>query len=188
MAGKDEIRATMRVRRHAVSEEIRARASEEVCAAALARDDVRAAVVARRPFAVYLAARDELDLSPLVEVLEGAGVTVAVPCWDAASRSYVLGDYGGETALVRGAHGIREPAEVRPVAPADIGVWIVPGLAFTADGGRLGYGGGWYDRLLAQAAPDACVLGVAYSFQLVGALPLEPHDRRLTAVLAASVA
>ena len=112
-------------------------------------------------------------------------MTVAVPCWDATAARYVLGAYDNTTTLVEGASHIREPAEVHPVAPADFGVWIVPGLAFTRAGGRLGYGGGWYDRLLGAAAPGAVALGVAHAFQIVDALPVEPHDRTLSAVVSA---
>jgi len=64
-------------------------------------------------------------------------------------------------------------------------VWIVPGLAFTRTGARLGYGGGWYDRLLAGADPSAVLLGVAYPFQMVEELPSELHDIRLTDVVVA---
>ena len=61
----------------------------------------------------------------------------------------------------------------------------MPGLAFTRTGARLGYGGGWYDRLLAAADPSAVLLGVAYPFQMVEDLPSEPHDIRLTDVVVA---
>ena len=64
-------------------------------------------------------------------------------------------------------------------------VWVVPGLAFTRKGARLGYGGGWYDRFLAAADPSAVLLGVAYPFQMVEELPSEPHDIRLTDVVVA---
>lgn len=183
MRTKGEIRAAMRARRRALTAAQRAAASEAVSAALLARADVRAALAAKRPFAVYLAAPHELDLAPFIAALWVADVTVAVPCWDAASARYVLGAYDNTTPLVEGASRIREPAEVRPVAPADIGVWIVPGLAFTRAGGRLGYGGGWYDRLLGEAAPGAVALGVAHVFQIVDALPVEPHDRTLSDVV-----
>jgi 5-formyltetrahydrofolate cyclo-ligase len=62
-------------------------------------------------------------------------------------------------------------------------VWIVPGLAFTKDGRRLGYGGGWYDRLLASARKDALRIGVAHEFQVLGDLPNEPHDILLNRVV-----
>ena len=70
-------------------------------------------------------------------------------------------------------------------ATEDVGVWIVPGLAFTRDGRRLGYGGGWYDRFLAAAAPDALAFAAAYPFQMLDELPVEAHDRRVKAVVLA---
>ena len=79
--------------------------------------------------------------------------------------------------------GIREPADADIVLPAEVSVWIVPGLAFTRDGKRLGYGGGWYDRLLASAPKDAAKIGVAYSVQVVDGLPSEPHDVPLSDVV-----
>lgn len=173
----------MRRRRREVTVDARRGASEAVCAALLARADVQSARAAKRPFAVYLATRDELDLAPLIAELWGAGVPVAVPCWNAAEGRYGLGACDRATRLVEGAHRILEPAEVRPVAAAVVGVWIVPGLAFTRAGGRIGYGGGWYDRLLREAAPDSIALGVAYRFQILDAIPTERHDRPLTAVV-----
>jgi 5-formyltetrahydrofolate cyclo-ligase len=50
----------------------------------------------------------------------------------------------------------------------------------------MGYGGGWYDRFLAKSAPSAISLGVAYPFQMMERLPLEPHDLPLTDVAVAS--
>jgi 5-formyltetrahydrofolate cyclo-ligase len=53
---------------------------------------------------------------------------------------------------------------------------IVPGLAFTRAGDRLGQGGGWYDRFLSAVRSDCVSIGVCFAEQLVDALPLEPHD------------
>lgn len=183
MKTKDEIRAEMRARRRALPDGARAAASAAVCARLLARDDVRAVCAARRPVAVYLATRDELDLTAFIAALWRRGVPVAVPCWLPQAGAYGLGAYDASTRLVAGAFRIREPAAPQPVAPEDVAAWIVPGLAFTRAGGRIGYGGGWFDRLLLQAAPTAVTLGVAHAFQIVDALPAEAHDRVLTAVV-----
>ena len=78
---------------------------------------------------------------------------------------------------------ILEPAEAEIVRPSDVAVWIVPGLAFTRDGKRLGYGGGWYDRFLASARKDALKIGVAHKFQILDNLPYEPHDILLNCVI-----
>ena len=180
---KAEIRNMMRIRRREVDSEAREEVSAEICEVLWERSDVQAAVAAKRPFAVYLANDDEIDLAPLVERLWAEDVTVAVPYWQAESGTYRLAIYTRASTLIEGGHGIMEPAETYDIAPCDIGVWIVPGLAFTRDGRRIGYGGGWYDRYLAAAAPDAVALAVAYPFQILDDVPTDPNDRRVTDVV-----
>ena len=180
---KADIRNMMRARRREVDPEAREEASAEICEALWERPDVQAAVAAKRPFAVYLANDDEIDLAPFVERLWAADVTVAVPYWQAESDTYRLAIYTSASTLIEGGHGIMEPAETYDIAPCDIGVWIVPGLAFTRDGRRIGYGGGWYDRYLAAAAYDAVALAVAYPFQILDDVPTDPNDRRVTDVV-----
>lgn len=65
----------------------------------------------------------------------------------------------------------------------EIDLWICPGLAFTLSGARLGFGGGWYDRFLAQAKPGARSYGVAYTFQIYDRLPQGPWDAKLSGVV-----
>jgi 5-formyltetrahydrofolate cyclo-ligase len=84
---------------------------------------------------------------------------------------------------VKGPHGILEPSAGPVVRPRDVRAWLVPGLAFTRKGGRLGYGGGWYDRLLCKVPKRVPKIGIAYAFQLVDELPTEPHDICLTSVV-----
>ena len=180
---KADFRNVMRERRRKVDPETREEVSAAICEALWNRSDVQAAVAAKRPFAVYLANADEIDLAPLIERLWAADVTVAVPYRQAASSAYRLAIYTNASTLIAGEHGIREPAEVHDIAPCDIGAWIVPGLAFTRDGRRIGYGGGWYDRYLAAAAPDAVVLAVAYPFQILDDVPTDSNDRRVSDVV-----
>jgi 5-formyltetrahydrofolate cyclo-ligase len=75
------------------------------------------------------------------------------------------------------------PTAAPPVDPLAIDVVIVPGLAFTGAGGRLGQGGGWYDRVLAQLRSDASTVGVCFEAQVVDAVPSEPHDAVLDVVV-----
>ena len=213
MLEKNRIRERMRAERRKVAPSVRRSASQEVCARILDRADVRGALVAKQPFAVYLASPQEIDLASLIEHLWAADCPVRVPAW--RNGSYALEPYSQKTTLISGPMGILEPAPQGSVpkvsgsvpngpkgsvpkdsgsvpkvfVPGDSGsvpkVWIVPGLAFTRTGARLGYGGGWYDRLLAAADPSAVLLGVAYPFQMVEELPSEPHDIRLTDVVVA---
>lgn len=84
--------------------------------------------------------------------------------------------------LTPGAYGILEPQPSFPeIAPSELDLAIVPGVAFDRQGGRLGYGGGYYDRLLPSL--DCLVVGLCYGFQLFDTpLPLEAHDVRVGAI------
>ena len=83
-----------------------------------------------------------------------------------------------------GVFGILEPLADAPViAPGAIDVFVCPGLAFDRHGGRLGRGRGYYDRLLANARPDALKIGVCFSCQLVDSVFAERHDIRMDVVI-----
>lgn len=67
--------------------------------------------------------------------------------------------------------------------PATYDLVIVPGVAFTERGDRLGRGGGWYDRLLPQLRADCATVGVAFDVQVLPELPVEPHDAQVHVVV-----
>jgi 5-formyltetrahydrofolate cyclo-ligase len=184
---KRELRKIMKARRREVSPEERRVYSAALCGHLLERDDVQLAMGAKGVFAVYLASMDEIDLSLLIERLWAAGCKVVVPAW--RDGTYKLVAYSSETELFAGPMNILEPAPEGDgrvsVVEGDVAVWIVPGLAFSRSGARLGYGGGWYDRFLAKSSPSSISLGVAYPFQIVDDLPLEPHDLPLSGVVIA---
>ena len=77
-------------------------------------------------------------------------------------------------------HGL---AEARVVPPTEITAIIVPGLAFTKGGQRLGRGGGYYDRYLAALPPTTHKIGVCFALQIVDALPIEHHDQKMDVVI-----
>lgn len=86
----------------------------------------------------------------------------------------------GESDLVTGPFGMLEPrTEAETVVPD---VLLIPLVGFTANGDRLGQGGGHYDRYLAEH-PGRIAIGLAWDVQLCDALPTEPHDQRLDAVI-----
>lgn len=179
---KRELRNAMKARRREVSAEMRDEYSAALCKELLDRDDVKRAVSQKGVFAVYLASACEIDLSVLIERLWAEGCTVVVPAW--RGGAYRLTVYSRDARLVSGPLGIPEPDGLG-TAPVDenvVAVWIVPGLAFSRSGARLGYGGGWYDRFLSKAGSHAVSIGVAYPFQVVEDLPSEPHDLPLSDV------
>jgi 5-formyltetrahydrofolate cyclo-ligase len=78
------------------------------------------------------------------------------------------------------------PEDESPPDPARLDVVVVPGTAFTADGRRLGQGGGWYDRFLPAVRPDCTTIGVGFDPQVVDHLPMESHDVRLDMIVTES--
>jgi len=173
---KAEMRAQMRSLRRAVTLCARTAASERVCGQ-LSR-------IPCRTLAVYLASPEEIDLTALVGACVGRGVCVVAPRWN--GEAYDLAELNGcwPGGLVAGPHGIQEPPSDAPMVDmASVDAWIVPGLAFGCDGTRLGYGGGWYDRMLAKARKDARKVGAGYRFQLVDTVPSERHDIRIEEVV-----
>lgn len=176
MTAKDEIRRTMRERRRALTPAERTASSAIICAKLAAFD-------CRSPIAVYLASPQEIDLSPFMRRAFEKNTRVVAPRWN--GETYELAVLKGldEARLRQGPMGILEPVEPEIVQPKEVEVWLVPGLAFTRSGKRLGYGGGWYDRLLSEAPKDARKIGIAHVFQVVDDLPSEPHDVELTDVV-----
>ena len=190
MNSKAEIRREMKARRRGLAAMEKSAADAAVCEKLKARSDIYVMV---DPFdyggalAVYLASPDEINIDPYIEYMLAAGVEVVAPRWN--GETYELAKLKGldEKSLRRGPMGIREPADADIVEPKNVYAWIIPGLAFTRGGKRLGYGGGWYDRFLASAPKGAVKIGVAHPFQIVDDLPAEPHDIQLTDVVDGSL-
>jgi 5-formyltetrahydrofolate cyclo-ligase len=184
---KNTLRQQMRTLRRALSPEERDRASK-IIAAKLINDsavtDALDPLEHDNTVAVYLASPDEINLSDLISHLLEFGVRVVAPRWNGETYELATLRSLSENDLRRGPQNILEPAEANVVDPSEVTMWIVPGLAFTKDGKRLGYGGGWYDRLLSSAAKWSVKIGVAHEFQIVETLPHEPHDILLNRVVA----
>ncbi len=86
--------------------------------------------------------------------------------------------------LVLNRIGLREPVPTAPrVAPAELDAVLVPALAFDRRGHRLGRGGGFYDRFLGALPPRVTTIGIAFSVQLLNAIPTDPHDRPVDVIV-----
>ena len=183
---KSELRREMKARRKGMTAAEKSAADAAICEKLKARSDIGKMVDSPGnglQLAVYLASPDEINIDPFIEYMLRAGVEVVAPRWN--GKTYDLAKLKGldEKNLRRGPMGIREACDADFVEPKEVYAWIIPGLAFTRDGKRLGYGGGWYDRFLASAPKDAVKIGVAYSFQILDDLPAEPHDIALTGIV-----
>jgi 5-formyltetrahydrofolate cyclo-ligase len=130
----------------------------------------------------YVNFRSEVETLPLIKAWLASGKRICVPLTLTAEPrlvAYPITD--PESDLRPGYCQIPEPDTERlsPIDPDELQLIIMPGSVFDLHGGRLGYGGGYYDRFIALQAPKAIRIGLAFDLQLTDQLPLQAHDQHL---------
>lgn len=131
---------------------------------------------------LYMHFRSEVRTGDLFRAFLAQGRTVCVPrTLPGQSRLQAVRITDPEQDLAPGYCGIPEPLPEllthSLVPPGEIQAVLVPGAVFDPRGGRLGYGGGYYDRFLALEAPQALRIALAFGLQVVEQVPVEPHDQ-----------
>ncbi len=172
---KEDIRAQIRERRQAVKPEERKESSRAIAKNVLG-DQIHLLLHAWR-VCVYLSTQHEISTRYIVRACWEAGREVCVPAWSRSNEEYRLYAIAPDIPLIKGRHGIREPAIRMPVLPWDVDAFILPGLAFDTLGGRLGFGAGHYDYILSKSARRSPKIALCYDWQVLDTpLPQEPHD------------
>jgi len=154
--------------------------TERLCASPIYRD--RATVV------LYAPKDNEAETEGIFADALKSGRRVLYPRIAPERHQLSLVLVSDRAELRPGTYGLLEPTGSEVVPPQDLGraLICVPGVAFSRVGQRLGRGGGYYDRLLAAAAPDTVTAGLAYSFQVLDRLPESPGDWRLDFIVTES--
>jgi 5-formyltetrahydrofolate cyclo-ligase len=169
LMGKVKLRQELRLRRAAIS-----KASRADFSASAAQNLVSIPELSKTEnIGLFASVRDEIDTRPLFEELLYRGKNVFFPRMQKQSQSLSWGRIEAWDALVRGPMGIGQPVEA-PNGSSELGLIVVPGLGFGLNGGRLGYGAGWYDRTLELF--DGVVVGLGFECQVLDGVPVEEHD------------
>jgi 5-formyltetrahydrofolate cyclo-ligase len=137
----------------------------------------------------YMAFDHEVLTDGLIRQSIASGKQIVLPMVQANRQGmalYVIADLQRDVAP--GYRGILEPQpqRTRAVAPETLDMALVPGIAFDLGGGRLGFGVGFYDRLLSQLPRGIPTVGLAFDFQIIPRLPSQPHDVMLDAIVTES--
>jgi 5-formyltetrahydrofolate cyclo-ligase len=178
---KQALRARVAAARDALDPAWREQASQALVRRIAALPSFRAAatVLLTAPF------RSEWNTLPLIETALAAGKTVALPRVDEPARMLVLNRIRDtHLDIVQGWRGVPEPAPGCERVDVQAIDWVlVPGVAFDRSGARIGYGGGYYDRLLPLLPPRASRVAGAFSAQIVDDVPSAPHDITMDTVV-----
>ena len=177
MTDKATLRGEMRALRRALGDEEQALCAQAVFARLRGLDAYQNA----RCVMAYIAVRGELSLAPVIKDLLDRGCVLALPRCEApgvmtARRITSL------SQLTEGAYGLLEPdASCEILDPAKLDLILVPGTAFDDGGGRLGQGGGYYDRFLPET--KALRVGICHGFALKAHVPADAHDQRMDMII-----
>jgi 5-formyltetrahydrofolate cyclo-ligase len=174
---KRDIRRSVLHERDALPEEDRRAGSAAITERVMALPELRST----RTVMAFWSFGSEVDTSGLIEGLHAAGKRVVLPRVDGREVVAVVYVPGDPTAAT--SFGAMEPMSAEIVRPTEIDVVIAPGVAFDPNGGRVGYGGGFYDRFLRTVRADTPVIGLAFAVQLVDEIPRGEHDRLVDVVV-----
>jgi 5-formyltetrahydrofolate cyclo-ligase len=181
---KAEIRAALLQRRDTLAPTLRIEYSRATLGRICAMDTFQSAGVVM----AYCGFGSEIDTTQLLHAALQSGKKLVLPKINLATNSLdIVLVENLDTDLKSGVWGIRQPNAdtCTPAALADLDFVLVPGVAFDQDGGRIGYGKGFYDKLLRachNAGNHPWTVAAAFDFQVIEAIPMESHDVRINAI------
>ncbi len=173
MNGKARLRTELLERRQAIPADVRRRHDEVITGLVRRSRFFREA----RTVALYVPVRSEVDLMTLVGV---DGKTFVFP--RVTGTDLVFSPADPTSDLAPGTYGIPEPTSSVCVDMGEVDLVLVPGIAFDRYGHRLGYGKGFYDRLI-RCNPGVVFMGVCLEEFLLDSLPVDPWDARVAYVV-----
>ena len=134
----------------------------------------------------FISFGSEVDTRPMIEETIARGKLALAPKAVPETKELIPSEIVDlEHDLVPGAYNIPEPGEetLRPRDPEIIDLLIVPGVGFDLKGGRLGYGGGYYDRFFERLKPGVPLVALAFEMQILPGIPLDQWDRRVDIII-----
>ncbi len=173
MQDKTEVRKELLRKRDCIPPEVRKVKNRLIRERLLSLDEFKNATI----IFFFASFRTEVDTAELIKTSLSTGKRVVLPKVEKDSqelRLYEIRDFG---ELSPGYLGIPEPlVREGQMSINDVDLVIIPGAGFDISGSRIGYGGGYYDRLLAGLQKPVPVIAPAYEEQVVDLIPSEPHD------------
>lgn len=167
---KDELRLIMREKRRALTD---AEVTEMSCQIKEKLFSLKCVKEAKN-VCIFLSAFKEPDTMPIAEKLWKQKCRIIAPVSDTETNTLSLSYIDNIQSLHKGTYGILEPSIFKNAVKDNIDIILVPGLAFDREGGRMGFGKGYYDRLLENIR--AVKIGLCYDFQLFSSIPKDKHD------------
>lgn len=132
----------------------------------------------------YISFEGEVDTIKFIERALSDGKTICVPRVISKKEGMEAYKICSINDVEKGCYGILEPKkQCQLINPEDINLIIMPGVAFDKTNGRIGYGGGFYDRYLRKVSPKTKKIALAYSFQIFDSIPVDEFDEKVDFII-----
>lgn len=180
MNQKDNIRSLIKEKRNALTEEEKRVKDEKIFTKIINSDYYKNSNV----IFVYVSFKGEVDTHKLIKYSLNIGKTICVP--------KVISKKEGMEAIIINSFDELNPGKYNILEPKDsckkidtnrIELILMPGVAFDKNGGRIGYGGGFYDRFLNKIDSKIPKIALAYDFQILKSIPCEEHDIKVDGII-----
>lgn len=182
---KKKIRARLLRKRDSIPPQLKVQKEAAIEKRLFALEEFRKA----KSLLAYVSFRSEVDTTRFLQDVINSGKKLVLPVVDSRHKALRLYEIKETSELEYGYMGILEPGvrEDREVALSDIDLVIIPGAGFDLKGNRLGYGGGYYDKLLSLAtnpqSPTPLLVALAFEEQIIEEIPSEPHDIKMDMII-----
>ena len=188
LSSKKDIRNAIIALRGLITKQERDRFSGEITRRAVSLLETRISSGHLKPGAIIHLFRsfgEEVETDFLLERIKDMGFGLVVPIvhHEENHSTLILSSVGRDTRWRPGPFQIPEPYPVVRVDPSIVSLFFLPGVAFDPGGGRIGYGKGYYDRLLSGVRPDIPKIAIAFSLQVLEKVPCSKWDIPMTMIL-----
>ncbi len=172
---KDELRTYMRQKRRELTDDFK------VTSSSLIMQSIIPFISQLNCVMIYLSSFNEPDTSMLLSYLIDKNIKIVVPVSNTDDNTIIPSYISNIDDLHKGAYGIYEPKTINQANIEDIDLVLVPGIVFSKSGDRIGFGKGYYDKLLENF--EGLKIGVCYEFQIVDEIPSSPHDVKMNMIV-----
>ncbi|MDK2866213.1 MAG: 5-formyltetrahydrofolate cyclo-ligase [Clostridiales bacterium] len=178
---KKQLRQQVITARNALGDEMRLTLSKQIQQKVLSLPEFKFA----RAAAGFVDFRNEVYMRPILQSVLNANIPLMLPRISNDGKEMIFYQVSNLDHLTTSRFGIKEPNPDRCTLgdTSQLSIVLTPGVAFTQDGYRLGYGGGFYDRFFQKISEDVQRVGIAFEMQMVSEIPHESHDIRVHCIV-----
>ncbi len=133
----------------------------------------------------YIDFRNEVMTREFIDLAIKDGKKIVIPITDVSSKTLILSELHDMDELCKGSYSILEPKKeyIRITDVNVLNLILVPGAVFDVRGYRIGYGGGYYDRLLEKISQNTKTIGLAFDFQIIKRVPNDNFDKKVDRII-----